>query len=382
MNHTMSTQKNTMRNSSIEGLKIFAIILIILSHVLNTLLSNYGYIENPEYLLDLNMATSNLQFLICTLLSYLGEVGVNIFFICSVWFLLEKQECSIKKAFYIEGDSWTISVLILIFVLVIHPVTLSKTVILHQIFPTINLNNWYVTCYILLLLIYPILNKIIRFLNQKSLLKLSLGITVFYVILNTFWDSNFSSRIILWITFYFVIAYLKRYCPQLMSSRRINLIVLLSSIVILSGLVILTNFLGLHFSRFQYKNFFWYSSSSPFLFLIALTIFNLFKDSSFKNKCINKISSLTLYIYVIHENQLFRSIYRPRLWNAIYQRFGYSHILFWVFILTFLIFAFSLGLSYFYQIFLKNTVHEIWDRIYLICKKIYRCLERKILQIG
>ena len=56
------------RNSSIELLKIVGIILIVISHVVQTLHSNNDYVIKNDYILDISTATTNIQQLILTIL--------------------------------------------------------------------------------------------------------------------------------------------------------------------------------------------------------------------------------------------------------------------------------------------------------------------------
>ena len=45
------------RNSSIELLKIVGIILVVISHVIQTLYSNNSYVAMTDYILDISTAT-------------------------------------------------------------------------------------------------------------------------------------------------------------------------------------------------------------------------------------------------------------------------------------------------------------------------------------
>ena len=80
------------RNSSIELLKIIAIILIIIQHSCPV----YGNVSGGGYI-NIKYATTNIQQLIISILSCLGEIGNIIFIMCSSWFLLEKKFLNISK---------------------------------------------------------------------------------------------------------------------------------------------------------------------------------------------------------------------------------------------------------------------------------------------
>ena len=62
----------TSRYSGIELYKIIGILCVITSHIIYN-----------DYLIDLNQATSNVQYLICAILRYSGAIGDTIFFVAS-----------------------------------------------------------------------------------------------------------------------------------------------------------------------------------------------------------------------------------------------------------------------------------------------------------
>ena len=123
------------RNSSIELLKIFAILLVVISHVLQTLHEPNEYFANNDYLLDLSMATTNAQQLILALLRYSGALGNTIFFACSAWFLLDSEKANKKKLLRMLLDVWVISVLILIVVLILRGGSIGIKLMLKQLLP-------------------------------------------------------------------------------------------------------------------------------------------------------------------------------------------------------------------------------------------------------
>ena len=77
-------------------------------------------------------------------------------------------------------------------------------------------------------------------------------------------------------------------------------------------------------------------------------------EESFKNRFINYISKLSLLIYIIHENIILRTYFRPAMWNYVYKRFGYSDVIQWVFIISFIIFIFGILCSILYVLTLQR----------------------------
>lgn len=64
---------------------------------------------------------------------------------------------------------------------------------------------------------------------------------------------------------------------------------------------------------------------TPFLIVMALSLFNLFFHQYFRSVLINKVSgkvpSLSLLIYLFHENVIIREGIRLTIWEIIYRVF-------------------------------------------------------------
>lgn len=207
---------NHVRNSSIELLKIIAIIIIVINHVTQTI---------DDSVINLNNATTNFQYLILILMRYFGEFGNTIFFVCSAWFLLDDDTINWKKWFYMIVEVWVVSVLILIPSLAILKGKIYFSAIIKCLLPSTFANNWYITCYLLFYLIHPFLNKIIETVDQKHLLRISFILTALYLILDFFVNwLFFPSDIIVWTTVYFIMAYTKKYLPSVSNNIKTNIL--------------------------------------------------------------------------------------------------------------------------------------------------------------
>lgn len=138
------------RNSSIELLKIIGIILVVISHVTQTLGSKGNvFVPFNDYVLNLSGATDNLQYLLLAMLRYSGEIGNTIFFVCSAWFFLESDNVDKKKILVLVADMWVISIIILLAVTAAEQGIVSRKLVLMAIFPITFENNWYLNCYII-----------------------------------------------------------------------------------------------------------------------------------------------------------------------------------------------------------------------------------------
>ena len=96
------TGTKIVRNSGVELLKVFAIFLIVLSHVTQTLGSTNSLITFDDYVIHLGKSTLDVQEIILMLFRQSGALGNTIFFVCSAWFLIDKDRYARKKLFYLE----------------------------------------------------------------------------------------------------------------------------------------------------------------------------------------------------------------------------------------------------------------------------------------
>ena len=160
---------------------------------------------------------------------------------------------------------------------------------------------------------------------------------------------------------------------------KLNLCLLILSLIVNTFLIVGTNYLGLHISFFNDKVLRWWNNCNPFLLIAAFSLFNLARNAHFTNKAINYISSLSLLIYIIHENELLRTYYRPALWHAIYNQFGYDHLIFWVFVMSLGVFAFGVVMSMIYHHTLEKVVNKEVDWLLPKIQKLYGKYERILI---
>ncbi len=88
-----------------------------------------------------------------------------------------------------------------------------------------------------------------------------------------------------------------------------------------------------------------------------------------------------MLIYIIHENKLLRLLYRPAMWQFVYDNYGYQHLLAWIFILSMIVFVFALLCSIVYYETVKKLTIRICNKLYHIMAVIWDKIEKRILEI-
>ena len=369
------------RKSGPELLKILAIVLIVLSHVTQTLVMDHPRFagHTPYAFLDITGGTTDPQQLVLVFLRGLGALGNTIFFSVSAWFLLDSKGCSGKKILKMLLDIWAVSVGFLILFKLCGG-TLWAGAIKKGLLPTFYEMNWYLTAYLLFYTVHGFLNTMLEQLSQARLLCLSAGLVVLYFVFGTFFpDHFFPSHLIVFLTIYMAVAYMKRYLPRFSESTRANLLLLGISAAGQLLLILGTDYLNLKGHPVNMLK--WNSNQNLFNLTAALALLNLFRGLRLQNRGINRVAGLTMLVYLIHENFLVRMILRPLIFIEIRRVFGYDAILFWVFAFAAGLFLASLAGAFLYRISFEKLTARISESLWPHLRQKGNQLLTRLLQI-
>lgn len=351
----------SQRNSSIEFLKVIAIVMIIACHSMpsgNTAVHSWGGV------IDVDTATTDIQLIIAGFINSMGNVGNAIFIVCSAWFLLESGQVKQKKIVDMLGDSFFISVaMLLAFSLLGYD--FSKGYFIKQFFPFTFGNCWFLTCYLLLYSIHPLLNHVIELMKQEELLRFNIYFFILYNCMGFLMKNNlfYYSRLIGFIGIYFSVAYMKKYMKKIFCNQKINVVMLLLGI---GGWVIssiLTILLGLYFEMFQDQMQRWNTFMNPCFILISISALNICRGIKMHNYFINYISSLSLLIYLIHATRIIIDYVRFDIFTFIKTYYTYEHLLVWIFVYSICNLVISISLAIIYKKTIQKYVHKIFERM-------------------
>jgi len=295
----------TRRSSNIEVLRILAILMIVSFHC--------AYHSGFTY--------SSFSFNVFTVKSFyfLGELGVNLFFLISGYFIVNKG-FRFKKFLLLEFE---FVFYIILSALIAHLLTGSAYHPLRLFVSFLLPDYWFFLAYILLYLFSPYLNKALTMLSRAELVKLLVLCWLVWSILPTLLGGinagnteriYYFNRFIWAVVMYCTGAGISLHSIGWVKRKRVSLllIILCSLIMLLSIWVIGAQkelFSGLGISEPAY---FWQINTFP-LGILSISIFNLFiKWDIGSNRVLNRISSTTLGIYLLTDGQL-----RPIIWNEI-----------------------------------------------------------------
>lgn len=366
------------RLSGIELLKIISLMLIVISHVTRALSSFSESMAPGSSVFLPGMASRDVQTVVLNIFMQLGLLGNNIFFVCSAWFLIGRIDKSRKKAVGLVCTTWVISILFLLGFLAAGK--LSAKEITMSVMPTCFGNNWYITCYIIFLFIYPVLNKLIAAVSQREHLRIVMFSLLIWVGANyVMVDWFFPSRIILWCTVYFLVAYMKLYGVKFVSRRRNGVILLSIGVVGTVAQVVVMNLIGLKLGALADRVLWWNTNCSPFYLLVAIGGLMIAAQSKISSRAINYISGLSLFIYLIHDNLLLRTHVLPEVWARIYQGFGGSCTVLWDLLFSLALFSASALVGALYKETLQKLITKASDNLGVGVDSILRRIEDKFI---
>lgn len=352
---------NSERNLGIERLRIIAMFLIVVGHTTSTLGGISTSVVQTQYTVDLRMNTWNIQQLLCTIMAYMGNLGNAMFIVISSWFLLGDNEVKLEKVVHLIADTFVISVgSALIYMLLGFRLTGGE--LLRMLLPTTFGNNWFITCYLLIYAIHPMLNAAISSLTQKSLLTVCLVMAFLYCCVNfVIWGCFDFSGLIGFMVIYFMTAYVKFYMINHNTNRAWNVVFLIVGIMGFIALLVITNLLGFAIQWCSNKMLHWTTFCNPFFICIAISSFNIARTGGKvrHGQSVKKIAGVTMFIYLIHENYIVRTYIRPRLFIWIYEVFTYNYVLLWTLTVAVLLFVVSCGISLVYRRFISGGVLRI-----------------------
>lgn len=352
---------NFERNLAIDLLRIISMLMIIMLHL-------YTYSNINDY-----TEMFSIEYVISSIMKSICIVSVNCYVLTSGFFY-DKNHLKLKKVLNIIFETLFYSIIIYFLLLFMNQINFSVKDLLYVFLPTLTREYWFVTTFLGLYLLSPILNSIIDKLTNKELTYMVLiGFLLFVIYYNFFFftdNLNFGGATgIVWFVYLYVVgAYFKKYVrkkniKQSISAFLIILLLALLSKAFFIGLYLLTN-----------KNIFLIGApvfdsvyNSIFGFLTSIFFFNIFSNlklkikSNFVYRVFSLFSSSTLAVYLIHDNNYLRGI----LWNSI--NFKFSNVfeyMFLIFLIPVLIYIIASVIDF----IRKNVFSLIFNNKKVNCK--------------
>ncbi len=325
------------RSSNFELLRVTSMFMIILWHTI----IHSGIIGNSVGVLNVV-----LNFILCVCI-----VHVNSFLLLTGYFQYDLNFSRVKflKLFCLQ---WFYRYFIIVILVMFGLVTVSKFTFFMEILPIGSADNyWFVNNYLVLYLLSPFINRLIKNLDLKEYRKLLIISFVLFSLISYFFDYNILEKqnIVHFIFLYLLGAYLHKYnikskYKKITDNNLFMFIIFVVMAILNWGLILFSNYfinsnnelISFISHNVLYKR---YEYISPFIIIQTLAFFFMFKNLKIKSKIINYCASLTFGIYLIHDNSYIRLIiYKVFINpNSLFTSCGALKIVFEASILVFLI---------------------------------------------
>lgn len=296
-----------IRNSSIELLRIIAMLFIVMSHS-----SVHGHFQEQQFMPLYNRILLNWL--------SLGSIGVDIFILITGYFLCQKER-TFKSAMSLHAQVLFYSVTLFV-ISNMFSCNISIKSIFMAFFPTLFNTYWFFTGYIILLIFSPYINIFISNITKEQFFKCLLIMMVLWVIIPTFTNCKMYGDVIpQFFMLYMIGSYIRIYPENILTNKKIAKSICLISFFLLYLSSIILNLLCDYYPKLLIQAANLYDRTSLLAVGCAIGLFCVSLNvNNFYSKFINKIAGFTFGVYLIHDNPFIRNL----LWNTFFRNNLYS----------------------------------------------------------
>lgn len=284
------------RNFAIDLLRITCMCLITIIHF-------FSYTS----ILSLNLSTGYR--LVLSILFSLSRCAVNIFFIISGFYLVEKA-FSIKRIMKVYSQVLFATLFTFVINLFVHFEPISIGRLFKSMAPVATFHYWFISIYIIVIIVSPVINMIINRGKPSDLKKYAIisgAVLTCYITLNPFIITESligGDHSLVWAIYCYFIGGCIKKCDVKVKNQTLIAAFFLA-LLSLSAI----KFFGID-SRLAAFSFDFSSNSSLLPFIMSLTLFCLVQSVKSSNirrpiitKTISILSSSSLFVYLIQENE-------------------------------------------------------------------------------
>lgn len=288
-----------MRQSNFELLRIIAMFLIVIHHSMyhGTLMVSNATILTKSTPLTISIFNA---------LAFGGKMGVYIFVLITGYFMVNSN-ISLKKLVKLWLPIFFWSVLLTIIIgSVTHCLTLP--IIIKCIFPIIFNQYWFMTTYIFMYLLIPIMNVMLKYINTKEeVLLVILGLVIIFPGVHIY-GTDVNILLVKFCIAYCFGGMIRKHSLLKQSwFKRLGIFLLCFSILVECLFTFVLTYVGFNLQNLKFIS---YSrlvdqGLTIFCFLAAIGLFILLGSKKIGyHRWINMIASTVFGIYLIHDNKM------------------------------------------------------------------------------
>ena len=291
------------RKSNIELFRIFLMLLVISHH----------YVVNSGITNCYNFNAISLHMIFYQIVGLGGKIGINCFLIITGYYMC-KGKAKKEKWFNLLLEIMFYKLFFNIIFLITGYINFSIKDFVYGI-PILMFirtgNDSFTALYMILFLLIPYINILIKKINKSEYQRLLLILLFFYSLISTFINDNFEG-LGWYTTVYLIGAYIRLHLSNRLNNLKVGVI---SSFICLSLSIISIIIIDFIFSKYGYTNYYNFVIGGNKILAIstAISLFILFINIKLNyNKIINVIASTTFGVFLIHTNS---NAMRKFLWQ-------------------------------------------------------------------
>ncbi|MZL11761.1 acyltransferase, partial [Clostridium beijerinckii] len=293
MTHIIKT-----RESNFELLRIVSMLMVVTLHFMG-----HGGILN-------NVRVGSFNFFIANLMESFSIYAVNLYILISAYFMCESK-ITVTKVLKVWTHVVFYGVSIYFLLTAGGIIKFNIVELIKAFFPIIFNQYSFVTGYIVLMILSPFLNKMINVMSKEESTKLLIVLFIFFSILGVGFPISkmLTNYLTTFIFLYFISAYIKKYTKNKVNNKYNLLLYIMCSMMIFIGRIILYSI-----NKGSYVD-----SLLGYEFILVILgsvgLFIFVKNIKIQSSIINKISTLTFGVYLIHDNINIRNILYKNILN-------------------------------------------------------------------
>lgn len=290
------------KEMNFEYLRIFSMVLIILSHY-----AGHGGVA------EINL--NNINKFIGSFLEIGGKLGVNLFVMISGYFLVNSK-FKIEKVFKLIFQVTFYSIILGAIGFLVSNENCTVKNIIKCMFPIVYSLYWFPTAYIGMYLLSPFFNKLIYSLNRENYKMLLVILFIILSLIPTiFPGANMYNASICWLIFiYFIAAYIRRYDLNIKIKNSFNIYISMAIWIIIFIFQCFCILAGEKIEFLKNATPFLRGQSSVPILVMSIYLFIFFKNIKAKEyKLPITLAKTSFGVYLFHDNPFFKDI----LWNKI-----------------------------------------------------------------
>lgn len=302
--------KPKLKQSNVELLRIIIMILIVFHH----------FSIHQDFEIDNDKISVNRLWI--QLLSIGGKISINTYILISGYFLVQSKEVRINNLIRLELQLMTYSILGYFIGVATNMETLEYQKFKQHIFPVTYNKWWFATPYVILYLLFPIINAAVHALNKVIYRNYLILLTMIWCVIPTLLlleVLSYGTNELIWFAYLYVIgAYLRKYSVG-ENTKALPWIGIALAIYLLNFIfAILCDAFGLSY-ELLFDNVFEMTKIPVVLAAISLLIG--FTKINISSRYINYVSTTTFGIYLIHGDPYISRL----IWKNVYQNYQYQN---------------------------------------------------------